>query len=124
MFQSYNSNQSYSFNQYRQAYPFTNYTHNTATVSSPSYVQQQTQFYEPEQSHSFQYSPTAYSAKRTYEQSSFNSSSDTISNNSMEEKPKLKKSKQTNPNCQICNTESSGFHYGVFTCDACKLFFK
>jgi len=124
MFQGYNSNQIYSFNQNRQVYTFTDYAHNTAAaVSSPSYVQQQTQFYEPEQS-SFQYSPTAYSAKRTYEQSLFNSSSDTISNSSMEEKPKLKKSKPTNPHCQICNTVSSGFHYGVFTCDACKLFFR
>lgn len=24
-------------------------------------------------------------------------------------------------NCKICNDVSSGFHYGVFTCEGCKV---
>jgi hypothetical protein len=32
--------------------------------------------------------------------------------------------KKTYFKCQICNENANGFHYGVYACSACTLFFK
>ena len=43
----------------------------------------------------------------------------------MTEENKQIETKQNNApqyeNCKICNDVSSGFHYGVFTCEGCKV---
>jgi hypothetical protein len=44
----------------------------------------------------------------------------------MTEEKKQIETKQNNAlqyeNCKICNDVSSGFHYGVFTCEGCKVY--
>lgn len=42
----------------------------------------------------------------------------------IESKLKTMKSKDDIINCNVCGQESSGYHYGSYTCEACKLFFR
>ena len=54
---------------------------------------------------------------------SLNSNNSSVRESSISE-PKPKRIVKKIPfKCQICSIDSSGFHYGAYTCQACKLFF-
>lgn len=151
---SQSSNSFNRYNQYSSEYGNTRSQYKFNTVVSNSayypfqYSSSRSQVYnEPaqqwnpgyvNQANLFHFTDTPSSTKRTHEQASLDSNSDSSvntssnNNNSVEDEeeqpPRLKKLRKTIASnglqCQVCNAESAGLHYGGLACTACKIFFK
>ena len=93
------------------------------------------QYEQPQFNYQFNYLPTTNEATKTTQTTEmavvFDASLSLNSNNSSVQdspipisEPKPKRIVKNIPfKCQICSIDSSGFHYGAYTCQACKLFF-
>ena len=96
---------------------------NTLEIESLSESDSNTHsLYTPPSSHS---SPTTSSSSSS-SLSVANDNSDKDGDDNATEPRKKSKSKwvSTLPPCRVCAEPSSGLHYGVNTCDACKVFFR
>lgn len=117
-----------NYNQYNQCFNFNNPSN--LYNFDQNYINNNQNFY-----FNSNYLPNYQSIQLSYEPNHYITNPNQSSNSINERKKRkqdsepdsdLKRAKKVKDDvkCEICGDMSSGFHYGAFTCEACKLFFS
>lgn len=116
------SNQNYHYSQFQYNYDYSNYA--LVANQACNYFNSSHPQYSGQPSYCNSVVPLLDQPLVTSLEHSYNylsTSSDTSIDQSQLILPKPKRKSEFK--CQICDSDAFGFHYGAYTCEACKLFF-